>query len=568
MPEVGAQRRFMKLTIAVIAIVAIIMLLPYLILGDNCYIRLHDTLEGEWIWLQLMAQSHTSFGIYSWVRVPQVMQGIPRNVMPTGLSVNMLLVIWLGMYRAYIVSGILIRIIGFIGMVLVLRDYFVKDPQDRYIIYLCALTFVVLPVYIPFGLTVLGQPLLFWAFLNLQDRIRIGLSYAIIILFPFYSSMVWLVVPFEVLLAVAVWYFYQREQISVHLVAGGVLLVVGYILVNLPMLSLSVLNPDFISHRLAYNLYMLEKPNLLQSIGEFAVLFFFSHYHVATFAPIIIMIAMGLTLHRRATLPTILFWAIIAICFVQAFYSFGEYALMNKFAFLKSFRFNRFSILLPLIWVLSFALALQTMNRTRALRWLVLPFLLIQLIIALYGNDEVLHDYRTMLGHQKFPTFKNYMAVNQFDSIKAYIHEPVDSYAVVSLGISPSIAWYNGMYTLDGLLSIYDLRYKTYFRRIIAGEVDKSPDLQQYFDGWGNRCYVFSSELGIKNRDINCSKFDHRSISHFTFDTGAFRDMGGKYILSGVEIRNAEDIGLHLEKLFVDKDSWWSIYLYSVKKKA
>lgn len=562
------QRRYMKIAIAVIAVVSIIMLLPYLVLGDNCYIRLHDTLEGEWIWLQLMAQSHTSFGIYSWVRVPQVMQGIPRNVLPTGLSLNMLLVIWLGMYRAYIVSGILIRIVGFIGMTLVLRDYFVKDREDRYIIYLCAITFAVLPVYIPFGLTVMGQPLLFWAFLNLQDRIRIGLSYAIIILFPFYSSMVWLVVPFEVLLAVAVWYFYQREQISVHLVAGGVLLVVGYILVNLPMLSLSVLNPDFISHRLAYNLYLFEKPNLLQSIGEFAVLFFFSHYHVATFAPIMIMVALGLTLHRKATLPTILFWAIIAICLFQAFYSFGEYALMNKFAFLKSFRFNRFSILLPLVWILSFALALQTMNKTRALRWLVLPFLLIQLSITLYGNDEVLHDYRTMLGHQKFPTFKNYMAVRQFDSIKAYIHEPVDSYSVVSLGLSPSIAWYNGMYTLDGLLSIYDLRYKTYFRRIIAGEIDKSPDLHQYFDGWGNRCYVFSSELGIKHRDINCSKYDHRSIEHFTFDTGAFKDMGGKYILSGVEIKNAEAIGLHLEKLFVDKESWWDIYLYSVKKKS
>ncbi len=562
------QRRYVKIAIAVIAVVSIIMLLPYLVLGDNCYIRLHDTLEGEWIWLQLMAQSHTSFGIYSWVRVPQVMQGIPRNVLPTGLSLNMLLVIWLGMYRAYIVSGILIRIVGFIGMTLVLRDYFVKDREDRYIIYLCAITFAVLPVYMPFGLTVMGQPLLFWAFLNLQDRIRIGLSYAIIILFPFYSSMVWLVVPFEVLLAVAVWYFYQREQISVHLVAGGVLLVVGYILVNLPMLSLSVLNPDFISHRLAYNLYLFEKPNLLQSIGEFAVLFFFSHYHVATFAPIMIMVALGLTLHRKATLPTILFWAIIAICLFQAFYSFGEYALMNKFAFLKSFRFNRFSILLPLVWILSFALALQTMNKTRALRWLVLPFLLIQLSITLYGNDEVLHDYRTMLGHQKFPTFKNYMAVRQFDSIKAYIHEPVDSYSVVSLGLSPSIAWYNGMYTLDGLLSIYDLRYKTYFRRIIAGEIDKSPDLHQYFDGWGNRCYVFSSELGIKHRDINCSKYDHRSIEHFTFDTGAFKDMGGKYILSGVEIKNAEAIGLHLEKLFVDKESWWDIYLYSVKKKS
>ena len=105
-----------------------------------------------------------------------------------------------------------------------------------------------------------------------------------------------------------------------------------------------------------------------------------------------------------------------------------------------------------------------------------MPFIIAQLFIALYGNDEILHDYRTLLGHQKFPTFKNYMAADQFTEIKKYINEPVDSYSVVSLGISPSIAWYNGLYTLDGLLSIYDLRYKSYFRRIIAGELNKIPD--------------------------------------------------------------------------------------------
>lgn len=563
-----SKDNFWRLTKWIIAIVAIIFVLPYILLGDNCYIRLHDTLEGEWIWLKLMADSHTAFGIYSWVRVPQVMQGIPRNVLPTGLSLNMLLVIWFGMYKGYIISGFIIRIVGFAGMVLVLRDYFVKEPENKYIVYLCALTFCILPVYIPFGLTVMGQPLLFWAFLNLQDRIRIGLSYAIIILFPFYSSMVWLVVPFEVLLAVAVWYFYKREQISVHLVAGGGLLVVIYILVNLPMLSLSVLNPDFISHRLAYNLYTLEKPSLLQSLGEFFTLFFFSHYHVGTFAPIVVMLAIGLTLRKGATLAKILFSAIIIICLFQAFYSFGEYALMDKFAFVRSFRFNRFSILLPLIWMLSFALALQAMRESRFQKLLVMPFLLVQLAVALYGNDEILHDYRTLIGHQKFPTFKNYMAVDQFNEIKSYIKEPVDSYSVVSLGISPSIAWYNHLQTLDGLLSIYDLRYKSYFRRIIAGEIDKSPDLQQYYDGWGNRCYVFSAELGIKHKDINCSKYDHRSIEHFTFDKDAFQDMGGKYILSGVEIKNAEAIGLHLEKLFTNKDSWWNIYLYSIKKKT
>jgi hypothetical protein len=379
--------------------------------------------------------------------------------------------------------------------------------------------------------------------------------------------MVWLVVPFEILLGVAVWYFYRREEISNHFIICGVLLVLIYIQVNLPMLSLSVLNPDFISHRLSYNLYMFEKPTISASLTDFVVTFFFTHYHVSNFAPLVIMIAMGLTLKRKGDLlPVVFFWAIIVVCLFQAFYTFPEYALMDRFAFLKSFRFNRFNILLPLLWILSFALALQKMRNTPALKSLVLPFLLVQLAIAIFGNDEVLHDYRTLAGRQKFPNFQNYMAKNQFDEIKKYIGQPVDSYYVASLGISPSIAEYNGMYTLDALLSIYDINYKRDFRRIFAGEIAKSQDIQQYYDGWGNRCYIFSSELGIKNAAYNCSKFDNRSISHFDFNKAAFSDMGGKYLISGVEIKNAEDVGLHLEKEFKDKTSWWDIYLYSVKK--
>ena len=379
--------------------------------------------------------------------------------------------------------------------------------------------------------------------------------------------MVWFVVPFEILLAVAIWYFYRREEISNHFIICGVLLVLIFIQVNLPMLSLSVLNPDFISHRLSYNLYMFEKPNFMQSLGEFAVTFFFVHYHVATFAPLVVMIAMGLTFQRKGYLPpVILFAAIIFICLFQAFYSFGEYALMDKFAFLKSFRFNRFSILLPLLWVLSFALALQTMRNSPLLKGLVMPFLVAQLLITLVGNDELMHDYRAILGRQKFPNYQNYMARDQFNDIKKYIGLPVDSYYVASFGISPSIAQYNGMYTLDGLLSIYDINYKHDFRRIFAGEIAKSKDLQQYYDGWGNRCYIFSSELGIKHQSFNCSKYDHRSVSHLDFNREGFEDLGGRYIISGVEIKNAENVGLHLEKVFTDKTSWWDIYLYSLKK--
>ena len=563
---IKSKDNFWLLTKWVIGIVALLYVIPYILLGGNSYIRLHDNLEGEWIWLKLLVDNHVQFGIYSWEKVYSVMKGVPRNVMPTGLNVNLLLVLWLGMYKAYIVSGLIIRLIGFGGMILLLRDYFVRDPEDRYIIWICALIFAVLPVYVPFGISVMGQPLLFWAFLNLQDDIRKVLSYTIVILFPFYSSIVWFVVPFEVLLGGAAWYFYRREQISNHFLMAGVYLVIIFIWINLPMLSLSVLNPDFISHRLSYNLYMFDKPNLIQSIGEFLTMFFFTHYHVANFAPIVAMMAIGLTLRRRdSVLPMILFVAIVGICLFQAFYSFGEYALMDKFVFLKSFRFNRFSILLPLLWLLSFALALQLMRKSPVYKGLVLPFLIVQLAVTMLGNDELMHNYRTILGHQKFPNFRNYMAERQFDEIKKYIGQPVDSFQVASFGISPSIAQYNGFHTLDALLSIYDINYKKEFRKTFAREIAKSKDIEQYYDGWGNRCYVFSAELGIKHAAFNNSKFMHTSVSDFDFDDEAFEEMGGRYLISGVEIRNCEDVGLQLEKKFTDPESWWDIYLYSVK---
>jgi hypothetical protein len=555
-----------RLTLWVVGIVALLYVLPYLLLGDNTYIRLHDNLEGEWIWLKLLVDNHVLFGIYSWEKVQTVMKGVPRNVMPTGLNVNPLLVLWLGMYKAYIVSGLLIRLIGFGGMILLLKDYFVRDSESRYIVWICALTFAVLPVYVPFGLSVMGQPLLFWAFLNLKRGVRKPWSHSIVILFPFYASMVWFLVPFEVLLGATAWYHYRKEKINPHFLIAAAYLAVVFFWINLPMLSLSVLNPDFQSHRLGYDLYMFEKPGLMHALGDLLTIFFTTHYHVANFAPIVAMMAIGLTLRRNASpLPLVLFISILGICVFQSFYSFGEYALMDKLDFLKSFRFNRFSILLPFLWLLSFALALTTMHKSVWHKRLVWPFMLVQLSMTLFGNDELMHNYQTILGQQKFPNFQNYMAEKQFGEIKKYIGQPVDSFQVASFGISPSIAQYNGFHTLDGLLSIYDINYKKEFRKIIAGEIAKSRDVEQYFDGWGNRCYVFSAELGIRHDAFNNSKYMHTSVSHLNFDSRAFEKMGGKYLISGVEIRNCGETGLQLEKIFTDPESWWDIFLYRVK---
>jgi hypothetical protein len=562
LPEINAP----KLIKWTVVISVLIYFLPVFILGQNSYIRIHDTLEGEWIWLKLLVDGHTAFNFDTVARVLQVMKGLPRDAFPPALSVNLVLMQLFGPFKSYIISSFLIRVIGFAGMVYLLKDYFIKNKENRYIVWACGLCFSVLSVFIPFGLSVMGQPLLLWAFLNLQSKTKIVVSYLIVILFPFYSSIVWFSVPFISLLIVAGAWFQYRSKLSLHYLVAGALLTGLFILVNFPMLGIALLQPGFQPHRLAYNLYLLSGPSFSQSLTDLAQVFFITHYHVATFIPAAVLIALALVLKKSERLLWTIFIAIIAICLFQAFYPFGEYWMGDKISLFKSARFNRFSILLPFLWLVAFGISLDKMSHSATFKPLILPLIYAQLFLAFGGNDEVLHNYRTLTGHQKFPGFNNYVAAHQFNDIRNYIGLPQNSYYVVSLGINPSVAQYNGFYTLDGLLSIYELRYKEEFRQIIAPEISKSDDIRQYFDGWGNRCYIFSSELGIDHRAVNCYKFNHRSVQHLDINTNALRQMGGRYLISAVEIENSSQLGLHLDKVFNDKQSWWTIYLYSVNK--
>ena len=565
MVSTGSNYNYNKLSKWIIILVVVVYVLPLIILGSNSYIRLHDTLEGEWIWLKLLADSHTAFNFQPNAIVPQIMKGLPRNVYPPGLSVNMVLVQWLGAYKAYIFSSILVRIIGFFSMALLLKEYFIREEEYRFIVWLCALAFCVLSIFTPFGISVLGQPLLLWAFLNLANRSRLLVSYLIIAFFPFYSSIVWLAIPFAALLGLLGIYYLSKSKLNVYYVAGAILLIMVFAAANFSMLSATFAKTGFISHRNAYNLYMFEKPGVMQSLGDAFLMFFYTHYHIAIFITSISCMAFALTIKRSEPLLLSIFVAIVLICLFQGFYSYPEYWFSAKLSIMKSFRFNRFSILLPFLWMLGFAIALSKMQKSSLLKPLVLPFLLLQVFQSLAGNDEVVHNYRALTGHQKFPNFENYMAPKLFADIRNYIGKPTNSYYVASLGISPSVSQYNGFYTLDGLMSVYDLRYKESFRNVFAGEIAKSEDIAQYYGGWGNRCYIFSSELGIKHQAFNCYKFSNQSIQHFDFNAQAFKDMGGRYLISAIEIKNSDATGLHLEKVFTDSQSWWRVYLYSVK---
>ncbi len=94
------------------------------------------------------------------------------------------------------------------------------------------------------------------------------------------------------------------------------------------------------------------------------------------------------------------------------------------------------------------------------------------------------------------------------------------------------------MQTVDGYVNFYPLRYKASFRKVIAGELDKSKLLQRYFDTWGNRVYVFSSELG---KEYEYTKEHQVPVRHLSINTAQLKQIGATYLLSAVPIKNAAE---------------------------
>lgn len=126
----------------------------------------------------------------------------------------------------------------------------------------------------------------------------------------------------------------------------------------------------------------------------------------------------------------------------------------------------------------------------------------------------------------------------------------------------PSVTQFNGFYTLDAYLTNYSLAYKCEFRKIVHKELDKDARVRDYFDGWGNRCYIFPAELKINSL---CSADEHLVLHHLDLDTAQLRAMGGEYVISAVFIEDSERAGLSLEKEFFSTGSFWHVYLYHVR---
>ena len=565
----------------VLALLGLLLFLaPVLLLGRHGYVLLHDNLDTEIPLAYLLTKLHLAFAYGRDVVVPEVMNGIPRNALRPGLSVTVLVfsVCRDNPLAAYLVHQVLVRALGLLAMYWLLRRYGLARPEQRGLAAAVALAWATLPLYSIYGLTVMGQPALLRAALDLRQGHRRGLAWAVCAAFPLWSIFVY-VGPFiavvwgGLLLLDVVRRGRAAWPATVRGALGLALLLGMYVVVEWPLFYSLLVAKQFVSHREEFDFVRLLPHGVGVGLKEAVRYFWLGQYHASPFFRGGVLLAVGVVLARVAPARRQLLLrrvgvVLVALAGVALFCGFAPQLAMlyqKQLPLLHAFTLNRFHFLMSLTWFGILALALRELPATAAARRLGYGLVALQFLVALPLNTEYVNNLRLLAGMPKAdaPSYAAFVAPGLFKQAKNFIFRqtgqvPAD-YRVVSLGLPPAVAQLNDLYTLDGNQNNYPLLYKHTFRPLVAGELAKSPALATYYDAWGNRCYLFSAELG---RSYLFGKRPVRTVQHLAFDAAAFRAQGGRYLLSAVRLAHPAESGLRLLGVFDDSEAYWRLHLY------
>lgn len=544
----------------------LIYYVPFLVFGDDTYIRVLDCLDNDVAHFKMIVNQNA---IFDYDKTLPLLYGIPRTEF-----IVRFLPIWIFYYIfppfwAFVANDFTVRLISLLGMYLLLqRVVLTKDRQsNRWIAAIVAVLYSYIPFYTIYGLSAAGIPLLIYSFYNLQYKQKLAVSFLLIALFSLYSHLE-LIGPFAgvVLGAYYVVICIHRKSWNIPFLVGLCVFVAGYLISCWDLVVNFLFPVDFVSHRIEFQ----QRPTLHAIYADMKQLFEMGRFHCGNLhikvIVVVIAVSFGLQIWKRKLNKPLL---ITSIALVGTFSLCVAGKLMMAyvpFDFFAAFTADRFFFFLPSLWMIAFACALGEVAED--IRWgSVVAMVLASLMIpTLYNtNAELKSGIRQLQGREpERPTYRQFYDVELFNVLAEDLNiESRTEIKVACLGMHPAVAQYNGFYTIDGYWDMYRLEYKHAFRRVISGELAKSEEIQKYFDGWGNRCYLFSAELGREYIfDKNCG----RSVKHLDINTNALADLGCQYIFAAVPIDNHESLDLKLLNTYDTPNSYRRIWVYEIDK--
>ena len=569
-----------KLIFIIGIIITLLPAIPYFLLGGDFITPYHDQLDGE-IFTYIFHAKYLFTGVNVY---PELMNGLPSTGLTPPCVLPILLYVIFSPIIAFKINLLFCSLVGYIGMYLCAH----RISRNAYISVICGLLFAFLPLYSVYGLAQWGIPLLIIAILNLYEKKYRVLSFLYILLYGLMSSFV--LIGFAVLGfgLVGILYLLFTRKLKKHLdmLFAFLLLLCTYLISNMSLImQIFGIGNQIPSHKEELVRY---GENFFTSFWE---VFYNGTMHtpshqwfivIFSFTVIILMVffrrKFSAKLVNKLKVTAFLFAFQILCC---AFYGFVHTPFIAEIrnsigGVVKEFQPDRIFWLTVPVWYLILAFCLSMINdiireNCKKLFSKIIFYtslfvsVLICSLIVLRASDFKNNIQRLRLGEQyKAMTWNAYYSPDVFDEIAEYIGRDKTSYKVLSLKLQPASALYNGFYTIDGYSNNYPLPYKYEFRKIIAGEIDKSDYLKFYYDEWGCRCYLFTADVDVSN--CLFPKGSGVTLSNLSFDFDSARNLGAEYLFSAVPIDNPETLGLLpvRETPFSSFDSYYEIYVYKI----
>lgn len=534
-------------------------LLPFFVMGENSYIRIHDNLDSNVVWFKILAESGQIFDNSNSV-IQSFMGGTPRISFGSEFNFILWLYYFFEPFLAYVINIFLIHLIAFLGMYLLLKKYIFNSSEQYFYLLLISLLFALLPFWPSGGLSVAGLPIATYSFLNFRNRTQSKYDFLILFLIPFYSSLV-LSFMFYISLLFMFWiYDFIQGKRNYIFLASIFIFSLLYLLVEYRLVQSILVGSNFISHRVERLELYVDFMTAIKHSVRHIILGHSAHAaseHIFT----IIIIIIAFVVQVKTKMLNKLFIILILLHFtISIWFGFWDYEgwreIKDKFKILLQLDLARYFFLTPLIWYVLLAVSVNEIIKTtnKTIINIVISLLLFQVIFLFYKGEYIQEYKLSKISYSKF------FAKKQFKEISDYIGLDHSEYRVVSLGMHPSIAQYNDFHTIDGYIALYLLEYKHIFRRVIAKELNKSEKLKKYYDNWGSRVYLFSSELQKNYLNTN----ENIKNINIEFDYKELLKMNCKYVFSAVKINNEKVNHIEFLKKFDSQESAWTIYLYKV----
>ena len=588
-------------------VLSCLFMIPYFLLGGGSIVTYHDQLDGE-----LFSYLLTAKYLFTDIRVyPEIMNGLPAAGAVPPAPLFVLLYAAFKPFTAFMISQWIIYLTAFLGMYLLLM----RLTGREFISFSIAVIFMLMPFYPVYGLCIPGQPLLFFAVLALFDKERRSavsssfprkagyyfsadsiFYYLIIFFYGISSSLV--LAGFACLLLLGgsalihtITALRLKKRGSLSLWFSLIVLLTSYISVNSGLIR-QVLFPG--------NTYISHKTEMMLSPQNFSDYFkeafttgisYAQSFHRVLFILMLfclLLFFMNAVVKKESlfsgsdklpllkALRVLLF--IFLICLFYAFYHGHFITEIRNISggILKTFNLDRVCWLLPTAWcilagyLLSFIAGLREHKTAARSCSLCLKYGIISATLGIWGITVLLHSplrpnlSKLLKGEDYYALdWDRFFAEDIFSQIDSAIGKPKDSYHVISIGIYPAAAAYNGFYCLDGYSNNYPLEYKHTFRRIMEDELEKSDYIRDFFDNWGNRCYITTAE------QANYYTFEKKwnsVIYDLDLNTDVLKELDCRYVFSAAYLMNAEEKGLTLlrEAPFETEGSWYHIYVYAV----